>query len=94
MTIADIKKTPKPRWTSPSRPQEQPPRSAPAVPTGAAGHHHVEYYGSMVPLSQVANVSCWMRAPSACSPGKRTWRQDRKAIRESDLGLNPPPWAT
>jgi hypothetical protein len=34
---------------------------------------HVDYYGSMVPISQVANVSCSMRAPSASSPGKRAW---------------------
>ena len=33
---------------------------------------------------------CSTRAPSACSPGKRAWAPKiEKAIRESDLGLNP-----
>lgn len=34
---------------------------------------HVDYYGAMLPLSQVANLSCWMPVPSAFSPGKRVW---------------------
>jgi hypothetical protein len=47
---------------------------------------HVDYYGSTVPISQVANVSaCSTPAPSACSPGKRAWaprsrRRSAKAI--------------
>jgi ribosome recycling factor len=30
-----------------------------------------------------------MRAPSACSRGKRRWQAVEKAIRDADLGLNP-----
>ncbi len=51
----------------------------------------VDYYGSMVPISQVANITVQdartiRRQPS----GRRRWSQVvEKAIRESDLGLNP-----
>ena len=50
----------------------------------------VDYYGSMVPLSQVANVS----AIDARTLSVQPWEQNmgpkiEKAIRESDLGLNP-----
>ena len=50
----------------------------------------VEYYGSMVPLSQVANVSLLDARTLSVQP----WEKDmtpkiEKAIRESDLGLNP-----
>ena len=51
---------------------------------------HVEYYGSMVPLSQVANVTLI----DARTIGVQPWEKGmgakiEKAIRESDLGLNP-----
>ena len=51
---------------------------------------HVEYYGSMVPLSQVANVTLI----DARTIGVQAWEKGmsakiEKAIRESDLGLNP-----
>jgi ribosome recycling factor len=42
----------------------------------------VEYYGSMLPLSQVANLSLL----DSRTVGIQPWE---KAIRESDLGLNP-----
>ena len=50
----------------------------------------VEYYGSMVPLSQVANVSSIDARTLSVQP----WDKDmgakiEKAIRDSDLGLNP-----
>ncbi len=50
----------------------------------------VEYYGSMVPLSQVANVSSLDARTLSVQP----WEKDmaakvEKAIRDSDLGLNP-----
>jgi len=50
----------------------------------------VEYYGSMVPLSQVANVS----SIDARTLGVQPWEKGmaakiEKAIRDSDLGLNP-----
>ncbi len=39
----------------------------------------VDYYGSMVPISQVANLSrCSTRARSACSHGKRAWVRSLK----------------
>lgn len=50
----------------------------------------VEYYGSMVPISQVANVSLI----DSRNISVQAWEKDmaakiEKAIRESDLGLNP-----
>jgi ribosome recycling factor len=50
----------------------------------------VEYYGSMVPISQVANVTLL----DARTIGVQPWEKGmgakiEKAIRESDLGLNP-----
>jgi hypothetical protein len=47
--------------------------------TGLLDHVQVDYYGSMVPISQVANLTLSTRAPSACSRGKRTWsRRSRR----------------
>jgi ribosome recycling factor len=51
---------------------------------------HVDYYGSMVPLSQVANLTLL----DARTIGVQPWEKGmgpkiEKAIRESDLGLNP-----
>ncbi len=41
---------------------------------GLLDHVQVDYYGSMVPISQVANVGLAdARTISACSPGKRRW---------------------
>lgn len=50
----------------------------------------VDYYGSMLPISQVANVSLI----DARTIGIQPWEKGmgakiEKAIRESDLGLNP-----
>jgi ribosome recycling factor len=51
---------------------------------------HVEYYGSMVPLSQVANVSLLDARTISVQPwDKGMGAKIEKAIRESDLGLNP-----
>ncbi|MBA4178732.1 MAG: ribosome recycling factor [Leptothrix sp. (in: Bacteria)] len=51
---------------------------------------HVDYYGSMVPISQVANVTLL----DARTIGVQPWEKGmgpkiERAIRESDLGLNP-----
>ncbi|MBE0548970.1 MAG: ribosome recycling factor [Rubrivivax sp.] len=51
---------------------------------------HVDYYGSMVPLSQVANLTLL----DARTIGVQPWEKGmgpkiERAIRESDLGLNP-----
>lgn len=51
---------------------------------------HVEYYGSMVPLSQVANVTLIDARTISVQPWEKGMGQKiEKAIRESDLGLNP-----
>ncbi|MEZ0308844.1 MAG: ribosome recycling factor [Ramlibacter sp.] len=51
---------------------------------------HVEYYGSMMPLSQVANVSLLDSRTISVQPWEKGMgAKIEKAIRESDLGLNP-----
>jgi ribosome recycling factor len=51
---------------------------------------HVEYYGSMVPLSQVANVALLDARTISVQPWEKGMgAKIEKAIRESDLGLNP-----
>lgn len=50
----------------------------------------VEYYGSFVPLSQVANVSLIDARTISVQPWEKGMgAKIEKAIRESDLGLNP-----
>lgn len=50
----------------------------------------VEYYGSMVPISQVANVSLIDARTISVQPWEKGMgAKIEKAIRESDLGLNP-----
>lgn len=58
--------------------------------TGILDHVMVEYYGSMVPINQVANVTL----VDARTLGVQPWEKPmsakiEKAIRDSDLGLNP-----
>ena len=51
---------------------------------------HVDYYGAMVPISQVANVTLLdARTISVQAWEKNMAPKIEKAIRESDLGLNP-----
>ena len=51
---------------------------------------HVEYYGSMLPLSQVANLSLLDGRTIGVAPWEKGMgAKIEKAIRESDLGLNP-----
>jgi ribosome recycling factor len=51
---------------------------------------HVDYYGSSVPLSQVANVSVLDSRTISVQPWEKGMgAKIEKAIRESDLGLNP-----
>src|SRR5690606_22592155 len=57
---------------------------------GLLDHVTVDYYGSAVPVSQVANVS----VVDARTLSLQVWEKQMapvvdKAIRESDLGLNP-----
>lgn len=50
----------------------------------------VEYYGSLCPLSQVANVSAPEPRVLMITPWEKTILKDiEKAILKSDLGLNP-----
>jgi len=57
---------------------------------GLLDHIEVEYYGSMTPLNQVANVT----VVDGRTLNVQVWEKNmasvvEKAIRESDLGLNP-----
>jgi ribosome recycling factor len=58
--------------------------------TGILDHVQVEYYGSYLPINQVANITLI----DARTIGVQPWEKPmipkvEKAIRESDLGLNP-----
>lgn len=58
--------------------------------TGILDHVMVDYYGSMMPIPQVANVTL----VDSRTIGVQPWEKNmvgkvEKAIRESDLGLNP-----
>ena len=51
---------------------------------------HVDYYGAMLPLSQVANLSLIDARTISVQPWEKGMgAKIEKAIRESDLGLNP-----
>ncbi len=51
---------------------------------------HVDYYGSLVPISQVANVSLLDARTITVQPWEKGMgAKIERAIRESDLGLNP-----
>jgi ribosome recycling factor len=51
---------------------------------------HVDYYGSMVPISQVANLSMIDSRTVGIQPWEKGMgAKIEKAIRDSDLGLNP-----
>ena len=58
--------------------------------TGLLDHLNVEYYGAMTPINQVANITAEDARTLLVTP----WEKNmvpviEKAIRESDLGLNP-----
>lgn len=60
------------------------------VHVGLLDHIQVDYYGSMMPINQTANVTLI----DARTIGVQPWEKKmvavvEKAIRESDLGLNP-----
>lgn len=57
---------------------------------GILDHIQVDYYGSMVPLRQVANVTLSDARTISVQPfEKKLGLVIEKAIRDSDLGLNP-----
>jgi len=58
--------------------------------TGLLDHIQVDYYGSLMPVNQVANITLI----DARTIGVQPWEKNmvpkvEKAIRDSDLGLNP-----
>ena len=57
---------------------------------GLLDHIHVDYYGTSVPIGQVANVTVLDARMLGVQPWEKKMVQVvDKAIRESDLGLNP-----
>jgi ribosome recycling factor len=92
MTIADMKKGTEQKM---ARSIEALKLALSKIRTGRAhagilDHILVDYYGAMVPISQVANVHLIDARTLGVSPYEKKMAQaiDR-AIRESDLGLNP-----
>src|SRR5437660_10055363 len=58
--------------------------------TGLLDHIQVDYYGSMMPINQVANVTLADARTIAVQPREKKMVQlVEKAIRHADLGLNP-----
>lgn len=92
MTIADIKKTAEQkmaRSVESFKSELQKIRTGRAHP-GILDQVHVEYYGSHVPISQVANVTLLDARTISVQPWEKGMgAKIEKAIRESDLGLNP-----
>jgi ribosome recycling factor len=92
MTIADIKKTAEAKMAKSIealKGELQKIRTGRAHP-GILDQVHVDYYGSMVPISQVANVNLQDARTISVQPWEKSMAAKiEKAIRESDLGLNP-----
>jgi ribosome recycling factor len=92
MTIADIKKnieTKMDQSISAFKSNLQKIRTGRANPA-LLDTVQVEYYGSLVPLSQVANVALIDSRTISVQPWEKGMgAKIEKAIRESDLGLNP-----
>jgi ribosome recycling factor len=92
MTIADIKKTAEQKMAKSIEAFKQDLmkiRTGRAHP-GLLDQVHVDYYGSMVPISQVANVTLLDARTISVQPWEKGMgAKIEKAIRESDLGLNP-----
>ena len=58
--------------------------------TGLLDHIHVDYYGTSMPINQVANVTLADARTITVQPfEKKLVQAVEKAIRDSDLGLNP-----
>ena len=57
---------------------------------GLLDHVQVDYYGSLVPVNQVANITLIDARTLGVQPWEKNMVQKvEKAIRDSDLGLNP-----
>ncbi len=58
--------------------------------TGLLDHVMVDYYGTMMPINQVANINLMDARTISVQPWEKKMAQAvEKAIRDSDLGLNP-----
>ncbi len=58
--------------------------------TGLLDHIQVDYYGSMMPINQVANLTLIDSRTIGVQPWEKNMvAKVEKAIRDSDLGLNP-----
>ena len=92
MTIAEIKTTAEQKMArsiESFRNELQKIRTGRAHP-GILDQVHVDYYGSQVPISQVANVSLLDARTISVQPWEKGMGPKlEKAIRESGLGLNP-----
>jgi ribosome recycling factor len=92
MSIADIKKTAEQKMAKSIESFKgdlQKIRTGRAHP-GILDQVQVDYYGSMVPISQVANVTLLDARTISVQPWEKGMgAKIEKAIRESDLGLNP-----
>src|SRR5580765_4308376 len=92
MSIADIKKTAEQkmaRSVDSFKSELQKIRTGRAHP-GILDQVQVDYYGSMVPISQVANVTLLDARTISVQPWEKGMgAKIEKAIRESGLGLNP-----
>ncbi len=63
--------------------------------TGLLDHVMVDYYGTQMPIAKVANVTLLDARTIGVTPWeKKMLSAIDKAIRESDLGLNPASQAT
>jgi len=92
MSIADIKKTTEQKMAKSIevfKADLQKIRTGRAHP-GILDQVHVDYYGSMVPISQVANVTLVDARTLSVQPWEKGMGgKIERAIRESELGLNP-----
>ena len=92
MTIAEIRKTTEGKMDQSSAAFQH---NLTKIRTGRANPGmldtvQVDYYGSSVPISQVANVSLLDSRTISVQPWEKGMGPKiEKAIRESDLGLNP-----
>ncbi len=92
MSIAEIKKTAEAKM---ARSVEALKNDLHKIRTGRAhpgilDQVQVEYYGALVPISQVANVTLLDARTISVQPWEKALGPKiEKAIRESDLGLNP-----
>jgi ribosome recycling factor len=92
MTVADIKKTAETKMSSSVEAFKH---NLTKIRTGRAhtgllDQIQVDYYGSMMPINQVANITLLDARTLSVQPWEKGMGPKiEKAIRESDLGLNP-----